>query len=77
MRYSYPARDVLSDWHPWFAWHPVRVRPGDGSVGPLVWLETVHRRRDLLEGYNGTHSAWWYRLWDQPAPALSAKGQKK
>lgn len=26
------------EWHPWFAWHPIRV---DGEI---VWLEWVWRR---------------------------------
>lgn len=29
----------LWNWHPWFAWHPVRIGPTD-----VRWLETVERR---------------------------------
>lgn len=32
-----------SKWHPWFAWYPVRVGPGD-----CRWLETVYRRIDII-----------------------------
>lgn len=30
----------LNSWHPWFAWHPVRL---DWDKGRWVWLETVAR----------------------------------
>jgi hypothetical protein len=29
----------LGEWHPWFAWYPVRIAPGD-----CRWLEFVARR---------------------------------
>lgn len=32
------------DWHPWFAWHPVKL----GST--TVWLETVERKRIVYDG---------------------------
>jgi hypothetical protein len=35
-------RSGVGQWHPWFAWHPVKVAPM-----VLVWLETVERRRCL------------------------------
>lgn len=37
MRFPPRPRRDLSQWHPWFAWHPVRV---DGA---WTWLETVER----------------------------------
>lgn len=33
-----PARD-LSEWHAWFAWHPVQFF----KTGEFVWLEWVER----------------------------------
>lgn len=32
---------TLRDWHPWFAWYPVRLK---GTYGRLVWLRPVERR---------------------------------
>ncbi len=34
----------LSQWHRWFAWHPIVT-----DCGRLIWLETVERKiTDLL-----------------------------
>jgi len=30
-------------WHPWFAWYPVRINDDE-----LTWLEIVDRRLDFL-----------------------------
>ena len=38
MRWKQRKQKTQTEWHPWFAWHPVMV--GDG----WVWLETVQRR---------------------------------
>lgn len=35
----------LSEWHAWFAWHPVRVGSHD-----CRWLETIWRKRE---------GVWW------------------
>lgn len=32
--------DYLNSWHPWFAWHPVRLGWDEGQ---WVWLEKVAR----------------------------------
>jgi len=36
------------EWHPWFAWRPVRVGHRD-----CRWLEWVERRREYNEYYHG------------------------
>ena len=48
--------DEMKDWHPWFAWHPVRVGPHD-----CRWLETIERR---LWGFTVEDS--WY-IWEYRA----------
>jgi hypothetical protein len=45
IRADVTADSALSDWRPWFAWHPVTVQ--DTSVR---WLETVLRKG----GYHDT-----------------------
>jgi len=35
-----PVKDY-TEWHKWFAWYPVMVKPGDTYI---VWLESVERR---------------------------------
>lgn len=37
-----------SQWHPWFAWFPVKVGSHD-----CRWLETVQRRRYVYFEYKG------------------------
>lgn len=51
-----------SQWHSWFAWHPVQFN--DPFIGKLtVWFETIERRREtwfhpfmyrLKDFYEGT-----------------------
>lgn len=46
-----------TEWHPWFAWHPVEVRAFD-----CRWLEWVERKGEFVDC--GLDS-WWqfeYRL---------------
>ena len=38
---------IQRDWHPWFAWRPVRF---EGSM-TWAWLETVLRRVEYPQGY--------------------------
>jgi hypothetical protein len=58
MIFSFRSRhDHLSNWHIWFAWHPVQV-------GPLTWawLQKVERKGELCRAWG---EAWWmfqYRL---------------
>lgn len=44
--------DVLSNWHRWFAWYPVRL--GEFEVR---WLEWVDRRGTYHTG--GGMECWW------------------
>ena len=49
--------DHKENWHPWFAWYPVRVY-NDDATDHRVWLETIERK------HNGSaeHGAWAYRM---------------
>jgi hypothetical protein len=38
-------------WHPWFAWHPVRTGPRE-----CRWLETLERKGEYHGGMRGS---WW------------------
>ena len=44
------------EWHPWFAWFPVRVGDRD-----CRWLETVERKGRFFCGYEGTYWIYEYR----------------
>jgi len=39
-----------AEWHPWFAWRPVRI---NGRIweddGPLIWWERIERRRSATD----------------------------
>ena len=41
----------LSDWHGWFAWHPVRI-----ENNRCAWLELVMRKGRRVHSW---HEAWW------------------
>ena len=45
-------RRFLTDWEPWFAWHPVRVN------GRVRWLRKVYRR-----AVSGLDYPWEYPRW--------------
>lgn len=62
VRFFHPRPDPRFDWHPWFAWRPVKIRPGDGTAGPVVWLETIERKAYRADGYDGMWSFWFYRF---------------
>lgn len=43
-------------WHPWFAWHPVRIG------GDMVWLETIERYgKVFFWPYHYPLVVWGYR----------------
>jgi hypothetical protein len=46
---------VKTNWHDWFAWHPVRTPEG------WVWLETIRRkgRRTLIANGDGQPEHVW------------------
>jgi hypothetical protein len=53
----YMARvDRLLEWHPWFAWRPVRVDSGD-----CRWLEWVERRGNFWAACGESWWTWKYR----------------
>lgn len=62
MRFFEPRPDPRKEWHRWFAWYPVRIAPGDGSSGPVVWLEYVETRRETNSGFYEIAVRNWYRL---------------
>lgn len=53
---SEERRKAKEEWHPWFAWHPVRIGSGD-----CRWLETVDRLGTCYRGYGGDFWSWSYR----------------
>lgn len=46
----------LSEWHRWFAWHPVHLTGRDWR-----WLEYVMRRGDLVAHWADVGWEWEYR----------------
>lgn len=61
MEFFHPRHDPLSEWHRWFAWHPVRLKPGDGSAQPCVWWEWIERRIEIVAGVGGIFETRYYR----------------
>lgn len=41
-------KEAKEQWHPWFAWHPVRIGSGD-----CRWLETIERKGEYYIGGGG------------------------
>lgn len=46
----------LSKWHPWFAWHPVKIE------GKWYWLKRVERRGWRVDEYDHGYWHWEFRL---------------
>jgi hypothetical protein len=46
----------LEQWHPWFAWRPIRV-----DSKHCVWLEWMERKGRENTGYGGPWMYWDYR----------------
>ena len=46
----------LTDWHSWFAWHPVTM-----PSGVCVWLEKIERKGHFSSGYGGDLWTYEYR----------------
>jgi len=52
-------------WHPWFAWHPVRIaRQQEGCVIVIVraWLETIWRKGEYSCGWGEGCWNWEYAM---------------
>jgi hypothetical protein len=64
MKWSWPKQyeEKSQDWHLWFAWYPIRIRHGDGTRGPMVWLEPVLRKVEEFGTGWGSVVMKWYRL---------------
>lgn len=58
------AKRKETEWHSWFAWHPVDVLEGG-----VIWLERVDRRWNWeinysldMTGYGDYNGGWEYRI---------------
>jgi hypothetical protein len=53
VRWKWRGKYDVIGWHPWFAWHPVRLEaPAKANAGPIVWLEWVERHRLGAAGWS-------------------------
>jgi hypothetical protein len=66
MRFGGPKRiPDRTQWHPWWAWRPVKT-----STGVWAWCEDVRRRWNfdlnpwVHSGYSGTDGGWEYELFN-------------
>lgn len=50
--------DHRTNWHRWFAWHPVNVAGFNAYPGTFVWLGIVERRLSVCER---SEDRWEYR----------------
>jgi len=52
-RFATRAKEIKyrTNWHQWFAWHPVTI-----AYGKAIWLETIERRTTRWGGPDGH----WY-----------------
>ena len=60
MRLHLLKGEPLGVWRPWFAWRPVVISR------QIVWLETVERQVQGLQGY---YEYWDYRFSESEATA--------
>lgn len=66
---------ALDDWHPWFAWYPVKpfficgpskypeMTGAKMTVTPRIWLRRCWRRERQLRPSVGGGSYYEYRRW--------------
>lgn len=47
----------LEQWHPWFAWRPIRIAPTE-----CVWMEWIERKGRHEYSYGGPSWYWDYRV---------------
>ena len=59
-RRQFARSQYLANWHPWFAWFPVRVGPCD-----CRWWEMVERK---ITWCNIGTELWTYKTYRQRAP---------
>lgn len=52
----------LTNWHRWFAWHPVKVNELNDQT--TVWLEFVHRKGDRWYWYNFLSNEKDFWIWE-------------
>jgi hypothetical protein len=53
-----PERLNRYDWHPWFAWYPVRLY-SDGMSGGRVWLRWIECRIIGAVAPDGSPAEFW------------------
>jgi hypothetical protein len=68
MKWNTKAPVNITQWHRWYAWHPVRY---DGTT-TWVWLEYVERKSVREHDYDGDYIWWEYRPVTPSHPALQA-----
>lgn len=49
-------RNLKTEWHLWFAWHPVKIGKED-----CRWLERVYRRLRVLDKFEFRYTYYEYR----------------
>jgi hypothetical protein len=64
MRWFSPAKQRSTEWHQWFAWHPVRIPADIYEDGEWVWCEVVWRK-DV--GF-GRYARCWHYANSDPRP---------
>jgi hypothetical protein len=57
-RTSSQEKRNLLEWHPWYAWHPVRIPDST----QCVWLERIERKGALWTSWHEAGLNWQYRL---------------
>lgn len=50
--------EKYTQWHKWFAWHPIRIN------NTVIWLETIYRKGTVaLDSYdNKEYLVWSYNI---------------
>jgi hypothetical protein len=52
----------VTEWHVWFAWHPVRA--AEGQRVTWCWLERVERKGEPFDDSLGGGISWQYQPWN-------------
>ena len=56
MRWHVKTRPPLSEWHRWWAWHPVKISDNNKAANKWVWLEAVERK--LIHTYGDCYMVY-------------------